>query len=297
MTLTQITYFNAVCEYKNVTKAANALFVSRTAVSRALKDLENEWGLVLFKRSRTGVELTEDGKQVKDIFTNFNNAFLELKKNVNERQRAKKPPELRIGITTTTGSQFFPGFFHGFISRFPNVRLRIREFSALESVNALMSGDIDFFITPHIVNEADYLDIIEKIPTYTSELMFCVSTEHPLSTRTAVTEAEVVPYEKASLLTPLPSEDMDDIEFRQLLNDEENGFFLRCSQQQLIHKVIANNFATITLPREIAESWTDIRMIPFEPRKLFPVYIIWNKTLKGSDIFQAFQDYICHYKF
>ena len=67
MTLTQITYFNAVCEYKNVTKEANALFVSRTAVSRALKDLENEWGLVLFKRSRTGVELTEDGKKVKEI--------------------------------------------------------------------------------------------------------------------------------------------------------------------------------------------------------------------------------------
>ena len=50
MTLTQITYFEAVCEYKNVTKAANALFVSRSAVSRSLKELENEWNLVLFNR-------------------------------------------------------------------------------------------------------------------------------------------------------------------------------------------------------------------------------------------------------
>lgn len=68
MTLTQMTYFEAVCQYKNVTKAAEALFVSRSAVSRAMKELETEWNVVLFKRSRTGVELTEDGDQIRRMF-------------------------------------------------------------------------------------------------------------------------------------------------------------------------------------------------------------------------------------
>ncbi len=297
MTLTQITYFTAVCEYKNVTKAANALFVSRTAVSRALKDLENEWDLVLFKRSRTGVELTEDGERVRDIFTDFNNAYMALKKSVNDRRRAQNQQELRIGITTTTGGMFFPDFFRGFKTRRPDIRLRFTEHNAFDSINALLSGVIDFFITPHIVNESAYNDIIEKVATYTTELVLCVSLEHPLSTRTAVTDAEITSLEKASLLTPLPTGDLSDDELRQLLNDEEGLFFIRTSQQQLIHKIVADNFSTIVLPREIAEGWDDIRKIPFEPPKKFPVYIIWDKTRKPSDAHLAFQQYVKQYNY
>ena len=297
MTLTQITYFTAVCEYKNVTKAANALFVSRTAVSRALKDLENEWDLVLFKRSRTGVELTEDGERVRDIFTDFNNAYMALKKSVNDRRRIQDQKDLRIGITTTTGSMFFPDFFHGFKIQHPDIRLRFTEHNAFDSINALLSGAIDFFITPHIINENAYHGIIEKVPTYTTELVFCVSPEHPLSTRMAVTDAEINPLEKASLLTPLPSGDLSDDELRQLINDEEGLFFIRTSQQQLIHKIVADNFTSIVLPREIAEGWDDIRMIPFEPPKRFPVYIIWDKTRKPSEAHQYFQQYALHYDY
>lgn len=297
MTLTQITYFTAVCEYKNVTKAANALFVSRTAVSRALKDLENEWDLILFKRSRTGVELTEDGERVRDIFTDFNNAYMALKKSVNDRRRIQNQQELRIGITTTTGSMFFPDFFRGFKSHHPDIRLRFTEHNAFDSINALLSGAIDFFITPHIINESVYNDIIEKVPTYTTELVFCVSPEHPLSTRMAVTDAEINPLEKASLLTPLPTGDLSDDELRQLINDEEGLFFMRTSQQQLIHKIVADNFSSIVLPREIAEDWDDIRKIPFEPPKQFPVYIIWDKTRRPSVAHQVFQQYVKQYNY
>jgi len=297
MTLNQITYFTAVCEYKNVTKAANALFVSRTAVSRALKDLENEWDLVLFERSRTGVELTEDGKRVLEIFTDFNNAYMSLKKNINDRQRAKKCPELRIGITTTTGSMFFPDFFRGFTQQYPDIRLRFTEHNAFDSINALLSGSIDFFITPHIINESAYTDVIEKVPTYDTELVFCVSPEHSLSTREFVTDEDMASMELASLLTPLPTGDLSDTELRQFLNDEEGRFFIRTSQQQLLHKIVAENFSSIVLPREIAEDWSDIKMIPFKPRKLFPVYIIWDKTIKASDAHISFQNYLTQYKF
>ena len=297
MTLTQITYFTAVCEYKNVTKAANALFVSRTAVSRALKDLETEWDLVLFKRSRTGVELTEDGERVRDIFTDFNNAYMALKKNVNDRRRAQSHPELRIGITTTTGSMFFPDFFRGFQNLHPEIHLKFSEHNAFDSINAMLSGDIDFFITPHIINESAYNNIIEKVPTYNTELVFCVGNANPLSTRMAVTEAETGALERASLLTPLPSGDLTDAELRSLINDEKGIFFMRTSQQQLLQKIVSADFATIVMPREIAEGWTDIRRIPFEPPKMFPVYIIWDKTLKASHAHQAFQEYVRNYDY
>ena len=90
---------------------------------------------------------------------------------------------------------------------------------------------------------------------------------------------------------------LTDDELRQLLNDEEGLFFIRTSQQQLLHKIVAEDFSTIVLPREIAEGWNDIRMIPFEPPKKFPVYIIWDKMLKPTEAHKVFQQYVKQYNY
>lgn len=45
MTLLQLRYFKAVCEFHSVTKAADELFISRTAISRSINALEQDWAL------------------------------------------------------------------------------------------------------------------------------------------------------------------------------------------------------------------------------------------------------------
>lgn len=54
MTLKQISYFQAVCEKGNISSAAEDLFVARSVISRAIADLEDEFGAELFVRSKTG---------------------------------------------------------------------------------------------------------------------------------------------------------------------------------------------------------------------------------------------------
>ena len=66
MTLLQLRYFKAVCEFHSVTKAADELFISRTAISRSINALEQELGIVLFTHTTTGLELTDDGKIIYD---------------------------------------------------------------------------------------------------------------------------------------------------------------------------------------------------------------------------------------
>ena len=51
MTLKQIEYYEAVCQTGNVTAAAQQLYVSRSVISRALQELEEELGIRLFLRS------------------------------------------------------------------------------------------------------------------------------------------------------------------------------------------------------------------------------------------------------
>ena len=70
MNLEQLIYFEAVCKYGAISKAANALYVSQSTVSTAIAHLEKELSLTLFKRSKNGVALTEQesGFKVCDIY-------------------------------------------------------------------------------------------------------------------------------------------------------------------------------------------------------------------------------------
>lgn len=62
MTLKQIEFYEAVCQAGNVTAAAQQLYVSRSVISRAIQELEDELDIQLFVRGRNGMELTEYGK-------------------------------------------------------------------------------------------------------------------------------------------------------------------------------------------------------------------------------------------
>lgn len=61
MRLTQLKYFQAVCRYQNMTRAAAELHVSQPSLSNAIHELEDEFGMVLFRRKSRGIALTEQG--------------------------------------------------------------------------------------------------------------------------------------------------------------------------------------------------------------------------------------------
>jgi len=54
--------FYNVAKNKNITKTANDLMISQPAISKSIKNLEEQIGCSLFTRNKTGVSLTEEGK-------------------------------------------------------------------------------------------------------------------------------------------------------------------------------------------------------------------------------------------
>src|ERR1700741_4580777 len=62
MELRHLRYFVAVAEEENVTRAAARLHVSQPALSRQIRDLEDEIGFLLLERSAKAVRLTEAGR-------------------------------------------------------------------------------------------------------------------------------------------------------------------------------------------------------------------------------------------
>ena len=95
MTLTQLSYFCAVCRAHSITRAAEALYVSQPTVSTALRDLEKEFHCRLFIHRRNRISLTDEGADFYEEALRILKETEKLKTRF-DRREAEKP--LRIGI-------------------------------------------------------------------------------------------------------------------------------------------------------------------------------------------------------
>ena len=85
MTIQQLQYFITSAKYSSVSRAAEELFVSQSAVSKSLKALEDELGTILIERDRRGIRLTPDGMNfLRDSYTLLNR-FEDIKQNYTGR--------------------------------------------------------------------------------------------------------------------------------------------------------------------------------------------------------------------
>ena len=64
MTIQQLRYVIKITECGSITEAARQLFVSQPSLSAAVKELEAELGIEIFRRTAKGITLTADGQRV-----------------------------------------------------------------------------------------------------------------------------------------------------------------------------------------------------------------------------------------
>lgn len=120
MTLDQLRVFLAVVEYLHFTRAAEALYISQPAVSAAIQNLEEQYGVKLFHRIGRQVEITEAGKllqgealKIIDQVTLTERGLKEL----NDLQLG----ELKLGSSLTIGNYWLPEKISQFKQQYPNI--------------------------------------------------------------------------------------------------------------------------------------------------------------------------------
>jgi DNA-binding transcriptional LysR family regulator len=279
MTLTQIKYFETVCFCGSITKAAEELYISRPVVSRALHELETEFGAELFERTRTGLELTESGRILRNLFSEFSGAYSTMLERIQKLEQYRVRRTLNVGITTTTGKRFFPGLYQEFHSAFPDIRLYVKEIPCYESRASVQEGRIDVFFTPA---ESEPFSMFGEIELYKSEIVFCASTSGPIASRKEITVEETLAFPIAGFISSMPVEG-----YRNIV--------LRTSQQDLLRKVVAEGAASAVLPLDMVEDWAGVACIPFNPPRPFTVKLIWNKSVPHNSAFDDFMDFVEKY--
>ncbi|MFJ7281688.1 LysR family transcriptional regulator [Pseudomonas sp. NPDC099000] len=150
MTLTQLEIFSLVAELRGFTAAANRLGISQSAVSHALKSLEQELGVELFRRHQSQVELSDIGEQL----LSRARAMLGLANTLRQEAadaRGMKRGTLRIGSFGPTSSiKLLPQILQHYRAAHPGIEVHIDEGPDRQIIQWLEERriDIGFVVLP-----------------------------------------------------------------------------------------------------------------------------------------------------
>src|SRR5580700_5140704 len=126
---------------ENVSRAALKLHVSQPALSRQVRDLEDELGFLLLKRSAKSVRLTEAGR----VFLIEARAVLQRAEEAVQAARAIATGargELHVGYAPSLTARFLPRTLRAFQAQSPGVRVRLHDLSTEEMLAGLREGTL-----------------------------------------------------------------------------------------------------------------------------------------------------------
>ncbi|MBN1467929.1 MAG: LysR family transcriptional regulator [Fusobacteriaceae bacterium] len=154
--------FYIVAEYGNISKAAKKLFVSQPAVTKSIKNLEENLGIKLFNRNSKGVLLTEEGKV---LYEYVKNAYIQIEKGekIVKQLKNKSKGVVRIGISNTLCKYYFMPFLKGFHEKYPDIKIEITNRVTLETLELLEKGNLDCAIVSKVEGVSSNLKFEELL--------------------------------------------------------------------------------------------------------------------------------------
>lgn len=186
MDLRQIRYFRQVALELSFTRAAEALHMAQPPLSRQIKSLEEEIGVVLLDRNGRNIRLTEAGHYFLDQTELLAQKLAEI---VRATQRIGRREKRRFGLG------FVPSVLYGYMPTFirqlreldRSVELSLSEMITLQQFEALKTGRIDLGIGRIKLADPE----IERIVLWQEELVIALPKKHPFSRRKSIKLADV----------------------------------------------------------------------------------------------------------
>ena len=167
------------------TKTADALHLTQPAVSHQIKQLEQEYGIQIFRKGKKGLNPTPEG----EILIKYARRVQALDQGVRQELEDSRRHlrRLSVGITTTLGEYLVSQIFVDYCNEHPEVSINIYSDSLNHLHTMLSLYQLDLIIVEGAIQSESYVNVLLD----TDFLCLAVSPQHPFATRTAVTLQEL----------------------------------------------------------------------------------------------------------
>lgn len=164
-----------IIELGGFTKAADALGFTQSAVSQMISSLEDELGMKLLTRSRTGVGLTAEGTQLYPFIERSilaYRAMLEKSKEI----MGLETGVIRVGTVSSVTCHWLPGLIKGFRQMYPKVQFVFHQGDYNSITEWVKTGEVDFgFVNPTAARGLNTVEI------KTGRMLAVLPHGHPLA--------------------------------------------------------------------------------------------------------------------
>lgn len=190
MNILRMRYFADVARLENITKAAQLNYISQTAMSQQIANIENELELKLFTREKGHLHLTQAGHSFYNdclvILENYDRA-------VRKAQEAWKAQygkgNLMFGVLTSSTVDYLENIIKKFHVKFPEITIKLQQCSFHSMRQDLEQGSLDLAICPDF-NLTGIRNINVKILSI-ENMGFLVPISHPLAKKSGVYISEI----------------------------------------------------------------------------------------------------------
>lgn len=286
MDLYQLKYFSKVAERENISEAAEILHVTQPAVSRAIKNLENELGVDLFDRAGRSISLNENGRIVLDCANSALYSTAQIAKRLRDHlDQRDNTVNFFAPVPLGDDEQVLMDFKQAH----PEISMRLGA-----NVTPYIKREIPdllFFASPMVHDEPNYLKLCEE------QVVLAVSKNNPIASQESVRLADL---RNEPFIQVLPSA------FRELTD----GMFLEAGfkpniviEDQLCQRVmssVARGFGVVLAPSITWFSSGDkaVAAVPLSDvhRKRY-LYLKWQEGAVLSDAAIKLRDFLIeHYR-
>lgn len=184
MTLRHLRVFAAVCDTLNMTKAAQELYMTQSAVSQAISELEASYGVKLFERLSKKLYLTQAGEKL----IGYARHMIRLEEDAeSEMRNLREKSRIRVGASVTVGSSVLPGLAAALKRELPRLGLEVTEDNTAAIERLLLLDKLDIGLVEGTVRSPELL----VFPFAQDRLALVCGREHPFYSRSLVEPKEL----------------------------------------------------------------------------------------------------------
>ncbi|KGP71175.1 LysR family transcriptional regulator [Pontibacillus yanchengensis] len=257
MDIRHLQYFLEVAQQQSFTKAAQQLNVSQPALSKMIRNLEEDLEVTLLDRSNKQIQLTDAGQAVLEQAQRVLGMMEDLTTSLYDTIHLQKGA-ISFGLPPLIGTLFFPGIIANFRKTYPGISIQITEYGAKKMEQSLIEGQVELAIAVAPVDQS----IFESIP-FTEEKMKVVMPNHHTLANLGQIELKELSKEKFILF-------QEDFAMHDLIRNHclEQGFIphieLESSQWDFIVEMVRANMGIAILPESICAKihTNDVKAIP-----------------------------------
>ncbi len=158
MNIQQFQYILAVAEYKHFEIAAEKCCITQSTLSTMISKFEDEIGFKIFDRKKKPVQLTNEGKIILEQLTIIVNNIDQLKELTSE-VKGEVTGSLTLSVIPTIAPFLLPLFLQNFATKFPNLKIKVREETTSEIVRKLKSRELDIGILSIPLNDKEIIEV------------------------------------------------------------------------------------------------------------------------------------------